>query len=171
VPEHTPYFPSSLHRRAVLRLIHTYHAVPIPRPSRAAKVLGLPHLDFHSAAVFDSHMPCRAGAMPRPCRSESDFSRPLHRAAWAWHGMCELESAVQRRHVGDLPAFGFFRLPRGLSRRTSHCPRLAGARHDMCELTRHEWQGNGKGTVWARHGMCELAFTGSSHAMSYTLCS
>jgi hypothetical protein len=28
--------------------------------------------------------------------------------------MCELASAVQRRHVGDLPAFGFFRLPRGV---------------------------------------------------------
>jgi hypothetical protein len=31
--------------------------------------------------------------------------------------MGELASAVQRRHVGDLPAFGFFRLPRGVSRR------------------------------------------------------
>jgi hypothetical protein len=28
--------------------------------------------------------------------------------------MCELASAVQRRHVGDLPAFGFFLLPRGV---------------------------------------------------------
>jgi hypothetical protein len=27
-------------------------------------------------------------------------------AAWAWHGMCELALAVQRRHVGDLSAFG-----------------------------------------------------------------
>jgi hypothetical protein len=34
-----------------------------------------------------------------------------------YHGMCELASAVQRRHVGDLPAVGFFRLPRGVSRR------------------------------------------------------
>jgi hypothetical protein len=23
------------------------------------------------------------------------------------------------------------------------------------------WQGNGMGTAWARHGMCELAFTSS----------
>jgi hypothetical protein len=30
------------------------------------------------------------------------------------HGMCELASAIQRRHVGDLPTFGFFRLPRGV---------------------------------------------------------
>jgi hypothetical protein len=33
-------------------------------------------------------------------------------AAWVWHGLCELASAVQRRQVGDLPEFGFFRLPR-----------------------------------------------------------
>jgi hypothetical protein len=33
------------------------------------------------------------------------------------HGMCELTSAVARRPVGDLPRFGFFRLPCGRSRR------------------------------------------------------
>jgi hypothetical protein len=31
---------------------------------------------------------CRARAMPRPFRSESDFSRPRHSATWARHGMC-----------------------------------------------------------------------------------
>jgi hypothetical protein len=30
------------------------------------------------------------------------------------HGMCELASAVKKRHVGDLPAFGLFLLPRGV---------------------------------------------------------
>jgi hypothetical protein len=30
--------------------------------------------------------------------------------------MCELASTVQTRHVGDLPAFGFFRLPSGVPR-------------------------------------------------------
>jgi hypothetical protein len=30
---------------------------------------------------------CCARAMPRPCLSESDFSRPRHSAAWARHGM------------------------------------------------------------------------------------
>jgi hypothetical protein len=79
-----------------------------PIPCRSAKGLDAPFpFDLHSAAVFDSHM---------PRRSESDFSRPRHSAAWAWHGMCELASAVQRRHVGDLPAFGFFRLQRGVPR-------------------------------------------------------
>jgi hypothetical protein len=28
--------------------------------------------------------------------------------------MCELALAAQRRHVGDLPAFGVFLLPRGV---------------------------------------------------------
>jgi hypothetical protein len=38
-------------------------------------------------------------------------------AAWERHGICELASAVQRRHVDDLPAFGFFRLPCGIPQR------------------------------------------------------
>jgi hypothetical protein len=129
-------------------------------------------------------MPCRARAishaMPRPCRSESDLSRPRNTVAWERYGLCELASTVQRRHVGDLPAFGFFRLqrgvprrllpeayqsqmqfgyfrlPRGLSRRTRHCQRMAEARNGMCKLTRQE---NGMGTAWERYGMCELAFT------------
>jgi hypothetical protein len=102
------------------RLAHIYHTMPMPFPCHAVplRVQIVSHpFDLHSAAVFDSHMPCRARAMPRPCLSESDFSRPRHSAAWAWHGMCDLASTVQRRHVGDLPAFVFFRLPRGVPRR------------------------------------------------------
>jgi hypothetical protein len=34
--------------------------------------------------------------------------------AWGRHGMCELASVVQRRHVDDLPAFVLFLLPRGV---------------------------------------------------------
>jgi hypothetical protein len=46
-------------------------------------------------------------AMPRPCHALTMpfFSRP-------WHS-----TAVERRPVGYLPAFGFFRLPRGVPRR------------------------------------------------------
>ena len=53
----------------------------------------------------------------QPCLSESDRTR--HSTAWAWaqHGTCELTSAVEWRHVRDLNAFGFFRLPRGFPRR------------------------------------------------------
>jgi hypothetical protein len=56
-------------------------------------------------------------AMPFLCRSESDLSKPRHSAAWERHGMCELESAIQRCHVGDLPTFDIFRLPCGVPRR------------------------------------------------------
>jgi len=59
---------------------------------------------------------CRAHAVLRPCLSENDFSRPRHSTACPRHGMCELTSAVERCHVGNLPVFGFFRLPFGLPR-------------------------------------------------------
>jgi hypothetical protein len=101
---HIPY-----RSHAAPMLFHC-HAVPL-----SVQIVSFP-FDLQNAAVFDSQMPCRARAMPRQCCSESDFSRPRHSAAWAWHGMCELASTVQRRHVGNLPAFGFFRLPSGVPR-------------------------------------------------------
>jgi hypothetical protein len=55
---------------------------------------------LHSAAVSDSHLPSYAHAAPMPF-----FSRPL------------LSTAVERRPVVYLPAFGFFRLLRGVPRR------------------------------------------------------
>jgi hypothetical protein len=72
--------------------------------------------DLHSATVFDSHTQCRSHAFPLPCHEYAVLkatSRPRH-------GMCNLASAVQRRHVGDLPAFG----------------------------TVGEWQGRDRGTTW-----------------------
>jgi hypothetical protein len=85
--------------------------------------------DLHSAAVFDSHIPCRFPAVPLPCH-EYAFLKANSQGhgrvvagprqgdgigtAWERHGMCELASAIQRRHVGDLPAFGFLLLPRGV---------------------------------------------------------
>jgi hypothetical protein len=106
----------------VLRLINTHHAVPMPRaclshaiPCRLRFILCLSHL-IYTVRPCLIHT-CHAAPMPRACRSESDFLMLQHSAAWAWHGMCELASAVQRRHVGDLLAFSFFRLPRGVPRR------------------------------------------------------
>ena len=72
-------------------------------------------------------------------------------------------SRVQKRRSFKLLDlhFGYFRLPRGLSRRTRHYRSMAVARHGMCELTARY----GRGTAWtrhcrnmvgARHGMCEL---------------
>jgi hypothetical protein len=47
------------------------------------------------------------------------FSRPPHRKAWAQPGIYKLASAVWRQHVGDLPMFSFFRLPRRVPRSLS----------------------------------------------------
>jgi len=51
--------------------------------------------------------PCHALTMPCPCHALTMpfFSRPRH------------STAIERRPVGYLPAFGFFRLPRGVPRR------------------------------------------------------
>jgi hypothetical protein len=68
-----------------LRLIHTYYAGPKPRPCRS------PAMPCQKFRLCRSHLiytvrPCLIhNAMPRPCFSESDFSRPRHSAAWAWH--------------------------------------------------------------------------------------
>jgi hypothetical protein len=132
---------------------------------------------------------CHATPMPRPCHTTtmSIWKRLLKAtaqrgmgAALVRHGMCKLASAVQRRHVGDLLAFGFFRLPRGfprrllseayqfvkiqdyqfgyfplprgLSRRTRHCRRIEGRSMACVNQRGTAWQGNGVGTTWSRHG-------------------
>jgi hypothetical protein len=89
--------------------------------------------------------------------------------------MCEVASAVQRRHVGNLPAFGFFWLTRGVPRRL--LPVKSGSRASNSEISVYhadfhegrgtvgEWQGHGmecanergRGTAWERRGMCKLA--------------
>ena len=51
--------------------------------------------------MSDSHLPCHAHAMLRPCRSSQGHGR----------------ARVPRETVGYLPAFGFFRLPRGVPRK------------------------------------------------------
>jgi hypothetical protein len=150
----------------------------MPFPCHAVTLMVL-IVSLHITAVFDSHMPCRARAMPRPCRSEIDFSRPRYSAAWARHGMCELASAVQRRHVGDLLAFGFFQLPRGVPRRLLlEASNPLNCRTSSSDITGYyadfhghgtvgEWQvaawyvwikvaWHGRETTWERHG-CSMA--------------
>jgi hypothetical protein len=120
---------------------------------------------------------CRPHAMPRPYRSGSDLSRPRHSAAWERHGVYKLASDVQRQHVGDLSAFGFFRLPRGVPRSIpiSEAVRIFPSTTRI--FTKYtSLSGNGRGTAWLvwintageRHGMCELALNGS-HKLSHVL--
>jgi hypothetical protein len=105
-------------RSNVLRLIHTYHVVPMPFPCHAVPLpcLSLKSLDCVFPIWFTQ---CGrilfTDAMPFPCHATNMlfWKRPLKATAqrgmvtaWEQHGMSELTSAVLRRHVGDLPAFG-----------------------------------------------------------------
>jgi hypothetical protein len=91
------------------------HAVPMPCPCRAHAVpmpcrtavfrMCLSHL-IYTVLPFLIHT-CHAAPLPRPCHALAMpfFSRSRH------------STAVERRPVGYLPAFDFFRLPRGVQRR------------------------------------------------------
>ena len=95
----------------------------------------------------------------------SSSSLPWRRRQNVSSKTLKLRTRVQEPQPQDLPRFGFFRLPRGvsrlavrifpdtreLSRRTRHYRRSVGAQYGMCELARH-------GTAGERHGTCELAF-------------
>jgi len=79
------------------------HTHAIPLPCHAAKGLEcvFPNWFTQCGRVwFTLAMPCPCPALTMPF-----FSRPRH------------SIAVERRPVGYLPAFGFFRLPRGVSQR------------------------------------------------------
>jgi hypothetical protein len=131
--------------------------------------------------MFDSHIPCRARAIPRPCRFESGFQghgTEHHGHGMAWHGICELASAAQTRHVGDLSLSAssdhhaefhegcYQKHTNPINCRTS-CSDISGYHADFHEGHGNvgEWQGrgmahqvNGMGTALAGHDTCELAF-------------
>jgi hypothetical protein len=99
----------------LLKLIHTHHAFPMLFPCRTTK-----GLDCVFPLLIYTLRPCLIHtfhAAPVPCHDHAVLKATSQCHGTARHGMCELSSAVQRRHVGDLSAFGFFRLPRGVPRR------------------------------------------------------
>jgi hypothetical protein len=85
----------------------------------------------------DSHIACRVHAVPMPCRAAKGLEcvfpiwftqcgrawftlampRPCHALTMPFFSRPRHSTAVERRPVGYLPAFGFFRLPRGVPRR------------------------------------------------------
>jgi len=85
----------------------------------------------------DSHIACRAHAVPLPCRAAKGLEcvfpiwftqcgrvwfthampRPCHALTMPFFSKPRHSTAVERRPVGYLPAFGFFRQPRGVPRR------------------------------------------------------
>jgi len=135
-------------------LIHTCHAMPMPCPGHAlttpffsspryCTAVERRHVDYLPAFGFfrlSRGVPLRL--LSDAYQSSSQRSIPTTVKSGS--------SILQKRRSVKLlgQQFGYFRLPRGLSRRTRHCRSRAGARHGMCELTaRH-----GSGTTWARHG-------------------
>jgi hypothetical protein len=92
------------------------HVVPMPFPCRS------PAMPFHwgfrlclSYLIYTVRL-CLIHpyhAVPMPCHEYAFLkatSQGHGRVVAGWrHGMCELASAVQRRRIGDLPAFGVFR--------------------------------------------------------------
>jgi hypothetical protein len=75
------------------------------------------HKRFASNSHFKaySHIPYRSPAVPQICLSESDLSRPWQGrgrvTAWGrWYVLISI--GLQRRHVGDMPEFDLFLLPR-----------------------------------------------------------
>jgi hypothetical protein len=89
-------------------------------------------------------------AVPLPCHEYAVLKATSQGhdrfAAGERHGMCELASAVPRRHVGDLPACGTVGEWQGRGRGTSLC---------VCELAFNA----ARRTAWEWHGMCESALT------------
>jgi hypothetical protein len=151
-------FPFDLHNATCL--IHTCHAMPIPRSYHA---LTMPFFSRprHSTAVERRpvvYLPAFGffrlpRGVPRRLLSEayqSSSQRSIPTTVKSG------SSTVQKRRSVKLldQQFGYFRLPRGLSRKTRHCRSMTGARHGMYELrARHgrgtvgEWHGRGMGTV------------------------
>jgi hypothetical protein len=136
----------------------------VPLPCRSAKGLDCVFsISFAQCGrVWFTHaMPFlgRYPAMPRICGSGRDLSRPRYRPGMGTAYYVQLASAVRRRHLGDLPAFGTLGEWQGRGR-------------FVAELSQHR----GRGTAWEWHGMCELAFSLSSRILvpqsflSFLLC-
>jgi hypothetical protein len=89
----------------------------MPRPCRDAKGLYcLSHLMYtvRPCLIHTCH------AAPVPCHDRAVLKATSQGNCTARHGhgmACELASAVHTMHVGDVPTFGFFRLPRVVPRR------------------------------------------------------
>jgi hypothetical protein len=134
-------------------LIHTCHAAPVPCSHHAVLLKATAQ---HGRRETACGLPARVRLLPATKRSSTKIvirSIPILLTTihtydckvWYQH------TTKKRRSVKLLDQqFGYFRLPRGLSRRTRHCQSRAGERHGMCELTQGmagELHGRGMGTA------------------------
>jgi hypothetical protein len=99
----------------------------MPFPCRSANGLDWVSFDLHSAAVFDSQIPCRSPAMPRIRRSESDLSRQrqVRGRGSAWERHCIVNLHLPSRD-GMWATY-----PRSALSENGRV--VAGERHGMCE--------------------------------------
>jgi hypothetical protein len=121
--------------------------------------------DLHSAAVSDSHLPCRHHDMLWPCRSSQGHStaRPSldgravmwpweerhgRSMAWECYGKCESDTAALCKSNGKDTFLT-------LSGTAWQWNGMAVERHGSGTA----WQWNGMGAAWARHAMCESALS------------
>jgi hypothetical protein len=128
-------------------LIHTFHAMPMPRPYHA---LTMPSFSRPRYSTAVERRP--VGYLPAFGFFRLSRGVPLRLLSEAYQSSSQRSipttvksgsSTLQKiRSVKLLDwQFGYFRLPHGLSRRTRHCRSRAGARHDMCELTARHGRG------------------------------
>jgi hypothetical protein len=135
--------------------------VPMPRPCRSHAILCRKELRLCLSHLIYTVQPClintcRAAPMPRHDHAVLKAASQGHGIARHGHCICELSPAVQRWHVGDLPAFGFFRLPNGVPRRLSEAYHLINCRTSISDISgSHTDVNEGHGTVgvWQGCGM------------------
>jgi hypothetical protein len=164
----------------------------MPHPCRSAK--GLDRV-FPTWFTQCGRVWLKCHAKPRPCRCESDFSRPRYSTAWAWHvwiGFGRPETACGRpARVLLLPAttrsstkvFFFRRVPirqtvelavRIFPATTRTFTKDTALSENGTGASWHVWinaAGHGRETAWVRHGMRGLAFRQPATAYMYSVLS
>jgi hypothetical protein len=151
---------SHVHTLPVLRRIHTYHAVPLPRPCHYPATT----LPFSESALFhnghciwdwyasDNKLPgtrsgksptCRqhAANMPSPCRRD-----PATNVLWTYPG---LERSLSERHIRGMAGERHGNGMACANQTRPHCVNQMGHTQSKALVERHvrgtagEWHGNG----------------------------
>jgi hypothetical protein len=128
-------------------LIHTCHAAPMLWCDHAVLLKATAQ---HSRRETARGLPARVQLLPSTTRSSTKIVyrniRILLTTIHIYDCKSGSKTLQKRLSVKMLDKqFGYFRLPRGLPRRTRHYRSRAEA-------------GHGRRTAWARHAMCESAF-------------
>jgi hypothetical protein len=124
----------------------------MPFPCRAGLlrpyIVSFP-FDLHSAAVFDSHMPCRSHAVPLPC-----LEYAFLKATSQGHG----RFIAWLRRQGDGMLTACWRLASFKLYHTQF-QSVCYQKHTNLRCSGQcEWHGSGRVVAGERHGMCESVF-------------